>query len=156
VFDLNRDLDNAIVPPILVTERYLVAAVVHRWPTRMLVRPNGKRMIAYHLTTHEALEEILREGMQPRIGPRSSKLGETQAAIYCFATREALEDGLSNWLGDAFDNEEALVILEIECPDAALDPDMFEIVLTEAVPACSIVRVLSEDFEEIAIVRPGM
>lgn len=40
-------------------------------------------------------------------------LGELKDAIYLFPSIEDVENALSNWLGELFEDEEVLVVLEI-------------------------------------------
>lgn len=41
-------------------------------------------------------------------------LGELKDAIYLFPSIEDMENALSNWLGELFEDEEVLVVLEID------------------------------------------
>lgn len=68
----------------------------------------------YHATAKASLETILSEGLQPQIGPRSAALGEAMPGVYLFTSWEACEDGLMNWLGDAIDDADELVVLEVD------------------------------------------
>lgn len=68
----------------------------------------------YHVTPRANLPAILREGLKPQCGPRSALCGETAPAVFVFCNQTALDDALTNWLGEAFDEDEALVILEID------------------------------------------
>lgn len=38
--------------------------------------------------------------------------------VYLFNSRVAAEDALMNWLGDEFDNDTELAMLELELPDS--------------------------------------
>ena len=67
----------------------------------------------YHLTPRRNLEAILSQGLKPSIGERSKALGEAEARIYLFDSKESLEDALGNWLGEEFDEDEELVALSI-------------------------------------------
>ena len=55
---------------------------------------------AYHVTLTRNVARIMREGLLPRRGSRSRRLGESREAVYLFKGREAAADGLANWLGD--------------------------------------------------------
>lgn len=69
---------------------------------------------AYHVTPSENLESILADGLIPAIGLRSADFGETDNAIYLFPDENALNDGLGNWLGECFEDDEQLAILRVD------------------------------------------
>jgi len=109
----------------------------------------------YHVTTAEALPSILAEGILPQVGPRSSELGETLPAIYCFPSLEAVEDALCGWLGDALPEGSEAAVIEIDMV-ARPEAGTFEVVLHEAVPPCLIVKVLDEALQELTcLASPG-
>lgn len=118
--------------------------------------------VAYHVTTSSSLASILQEGIRPAIGPRSELLGEKQAACYFFASADACEDGLSNWLGEYLKDEE-LHILRVDLSGLQIDDALsWEISCYAHVPATRIVEVMSEsEFEDHLaqagrlIVEPG-
>ena len=59
------------------------------------------------------MEAILANGLEPRIGERSAQANEPTPAVFAFVDRVSLEDGLSNWLGEAFEDYHGeLFILE--------------------------------------------
>lgn len=66
----------------------------------------------YHVTTADSYDQIMREGLLPRLGQRSQDFGEVQPAIYLFPSINALQDAL--WLAEAFDDEEDLVVLCVQ------------------------------------------
>ncbi|MGY6271852.1 hypothetical protein ACXIUT_19345 [Achromobacter denitrificans] len=105
--------------------------------------------IAYHVTAAPSLASILQEGIRPAIGPRSELLGEKRAASYFFASAEACEDGLSNWLGEHLEDDE-LHILRVDLSGLQIDDALgWEISCYAHVPATRIVEVLSEsEFED--------
>ena len=72
-------------------------------------------MLYYHVTESKNLERIMKEGLIPQSGPRSEALGDY--GVFLFNNLDSLEDGVSNWLGDLFDEEEELVILEVSIPE---------------------------------------
>lgn len=69
--------------------------------------------ICIHVTSAEAIESILKEGLQPRIGPLSEQV-EATAAVYMFPSWDKLED--ANWLFDEeawpYDSEPALLAVD--------------------------------------------
>jgi hypothetical protein len=102
---------------------------------------------AYHVTPADTLATIEREGLRPRVGPRARLLGEPGPAIYLFEDRLTAEDAVTNWLGEAFDEDVALSLLEVTL-DAGLRrrPDLAmggELVVIDPIPATAI-RVIGE------------
>ena len=111
----------------------------------------------WHITEADSVPNILSVGLEPRVGPRSALLGEPQPMIYAFPDGESLTNALSNWLGDAFDDDAVLSVLEIEAPGHALvcDPDVgFEVCIGCAIPAKHI-RVLVDDVDQWMGDYPG-
>jgi hypothetical protein len=102
----------------------------------------------FHVTTEHALQKILADGLEPRIGERSAEANEPTPAVFAFVDRQALENGLSNWLGDAFEDYYGeLFILEFSYTGTRFRRDLgytYEIAILEPVPASQIVRVLDE------------
>lgn len=102
----------------------------------------------YHVTEMSAVPAIMREGILPSTGPRSARLGEAVPAVYLFGTLEAVEDALMGWLGDEFDGEADLAVLEVDM-DGEPGEGKFEVVVTEAVPPSAIVRVLDGSLQDV-------
>lgn len=59
----------------------------------------------FHVTPTANVDSILASGLEPRIGPRSSELGEAQPRVYLFVRREDAIEAVTNWMGEAFDDE---------------------------------------------------
>ena len=106
-------------------------------------------MMHYHVTPLENLAAVLRDGLVPALGPRSLQMGEPEPAVFLFTSYEAMETALSNWLGDEFPEEEALVVLHVDMDALGLPPGRirqdvsFEIAVLVPVPAS--VLVAAED-----------
>lgn len=66
----------------------------------------------YHVTPASNIKSIMKKGLLPRVGERSAQLGERKA-VFLFPTMEDAEEAVGNWLGDEFDDEENLALLEI-------------------------------------------
>ena len=73
------------------------------------MKPN----LFYHVTESSSVPSILKEGLQPRLGPRSDVM-EDAPAIFCFTSHEAMEDGVANWMTEEFDEEACLSLLVID------------------------------------------
>ena len=74
----------------------------------------------FHITRERDVAVILREGLRPRIGARAEQLRET-AGVFLFDSQASAEDAVANWLGDEFEEDEQLVLLEVR-----LSPEMRE------------------------------
>jgi hypothetical protein len=69
----------------------------------------------FHITKTANLKSIMKNGLIPTIGIRSKKIDE-RSSIYFFQTQEDAENGLMNWLGDEFEEDESLALLKITLP----------------------------------------
>lgn len=92
---------------------------------------------AYHVSTKKTFNKIKREGLIPKIGGRSKKFGEESAGIFLFISIEEAENALMNWLGDEFDEDEKLVLMEVDLTGLNIYPTkmsnndyFFEIMVT--------------------------
>lgn len=102
-------------------------------------------MLPFHVTPSANLPSILKNGLVPAVGPRSSKLEEPVPAIYAFADSESAEDAVSRWLGDEFDEDDALALVSFDASGLPMEREAFEIRVLETVPPERI-SVVSEDF----------
>ena len=112
-------------------------------------------MSLYHVTTLASLPAILQEGIEPSIGPRSARINEITPAIYLFPTVDHVADALGNWLGDEFEDEDELVVLEVE-GDVPETPGSFEVVRYERIDPAEIVAVLDESLVPMAEFMDGL
>ena len=71
----------------------------------------------FHVTLKQNMGSILANGLIAQIGERSKEIGESQEAIYLFPNREEMETALANWLGECFEDDDDLVILQIDLPE---------------------------------------
>jgi hypothetical protein len=67
----------------------------------------------FHVTRAEKLPAILREGLKPAIGRRSREADEPRPAVYIFPSEKAASDALATWLGEEFEPEADLLMLEV-------------------------------------------
>src|ERR1035441_2151247 len=90
----------------------------------------------YHVTPTKNVSHILAHGLKASLGDRSSQL-ENENAIYLFSSIEDAENAIMNWLGDEFDENEKLSLLEITLPkDFMLQSDVeYECFTTQNIPA---------------------
>lgn len=102
-------------------------------------------MIVYHVTPAANIPSIMEHGLIPQVGARSILMDESPA-LFFFDSKEALENALSNWLGDAFEDDEELTILQVDVPEEWLSstPADYELVCTTAIPSRMIDKVMQE------------
>lgn len=101
----------------------------------------------YHVTPADNLPSILEHGILPSIGIRSLSCNEMIHRVYCFPSKFSCENALENWLGDQFDDDDELVIIEIKakyCPDSS--DTNFEVAFERPILGEEINCVYSEDW----------
>lgn len=107
----------------------------------------------YHVTPRRNLGTIRAEGLRPAIGPRAEDAGEVLPAVFFFHCREDLDNALSNWLGEAFEDDPGqLAIIEAQVPvtmKRSVDVTSYEVALTEPVPATCLVAAYSDRWQPI-------
>ena len=72
----------------------------------------------YHVTKKKNWSKIKTQGLKPQIGYLSKQLDEPVPAIYLFSCEEDADTALYQWLGEAYEEEDELVMLEVEVPDS--------------------------------------
>lgn len=74
----------------------------------------------YHVTLMKNIPSIIENGLVPQIGERSAEFGEIEPSIYLFSSQEDVDNALSNWLGDWYNDnygeECSLAIVHISLP----------------------------------------
>jgi hypothetical protein len=93
--------------------------------------------ILYHVTPAENVRNILRNGLVPGKGARSQSYNEQDDAIYCFGSKLEVEDALMNWLGNEFDDDQQLALLQINAthiPFSQTRHAEYEYTITTPVP----------------------
>lgn len=104
----------------------------------------------YHVTPADNLDKIMAEGLTPTQGHRATALGEEYAATYLFRSLNDVDDALSSWLGDEFEDEPT-ALLKVTIPtDAQMLPTTadYEMVVGTSIPPKNI-KVLSRDTETL-------
>jgi hypothetical protein len=93
--------------------------------------------VYYHVTLTHNVARIMREGLHPRRGSRSRRLGESREAVYLFKGREDAADGLANWLGDELPEDEPVALIMVNLPAGARILDTtadYELVVADRIP----------------------
>ena len=93
--------------------------------------------VYYHVTPTCNVPRIMREGLLPRRGSRSRRLGESREAVYLFKEREAAADGLANWLGDELPEDEPVALIVVDLPAGARILDTtadYELIVADRIP----------------------
>jgi len=70
--------------------------------------------MAYHVTPTRNLRSIMKNGLRPQIGDRSSQLDGEVEGIFLFPSLGDVEAAVSSWLGDEFDEDEELSLLAVD------------------------------------------
>lgn len=70
----------------------------------------------FHVTPRKNLSAIQKEGLLARIGDRSQEAKEDVEAVFLFPSKEDMDNALLNWLGEAFEEEDELIVLQIDLP----------------------------------------
>lgn len=70
-------------------------------------------MLVYHITPSRNLSRIRIEGLFPRLGRNARASKQRQAAVFCYTCKEAAEAALDGWLGERFDEDLAIVELNV-------------------------------------------
>lgn len=112
---------------------------------------------AFHVTLVDNIPSILERGLEPRIGERSAQIGEKVPRVYLFPSRGYCEDALMGWLGDHLEDEGELAILEADVSALDLKIDdcaWYEVTAVDTISPDRIIRIMTEAFEESAIVTP--
>lgn len=107
-----------------------------------------KENIFYHVCRGSSLTSILERGLIPSIGRNSENAGEATPAVFLFTSRLACEDALQNWLGELFDDDEQLYVLEIMLPEnfPVISDVEYEIKTECTISSECIIEVLDERF----------
>jgi len=130
----------------------LTIETMYQDPTKIQEEKNKLPEKVYHVTPTSNLDSIMKAGLRPQVGARSSKIQGEQSAIYCFPDKASLEDAMMNWLGDEFDEDEELAIIEIDTRNLTGEytPNAeFEIAITSLVPPnrIKVLSTIDEDYD---------
>ena len=101
-----------------------------------LLQEQNKSNIFYHVCKDTDLPSILRGGLLVSQGDRSSQM-EEEPSVFLFRDEQSAYDAVSNWLGDEFEEDETLDLLQINLPSnfpLTDDPRMFEVVSKRDIP----------------------
>lgn len=103
-------------------------------------------MRVFHVTPKANLDSILKDGLMPQVGDRASEMSEAKPAVYCFSGAAECENGLTNWLGEQFDEDEALLILELDITDLTVEcgPE-WEVRVLQTIEPGRFIHLMSED-----------
>ena len=100
----------------------------------------------FHVTRMELLPSILHGGLIPTV-PRDMP-GEP-SGVYLFPDADAVDTALTNWLGDRFEEDEDLVIIEVDPEqleeDLFLESVEYERIYTAPIPVAALQRLFTEE-----------
>ena len=108
----------------------------------------------FHVTPKRNLQPILSHGLMPKMGERSTKIGEDAARVYLFPSIEEMDNALYNWLGQEFEEEEELLILQLDIPKSfpvyrecdSNGEEFFEEYCEEEIPSKYVTAVYNEEY----------
>lgn len=97
----------------------------------------------FHITPRSNLQSISTTGLLPQLGDRARQLEHETAGVFLFTSRTACEDALSNWLGEEFDEDEDLLLLEVDVTAFAYDQVVdWEAIVRTPIPPSAIMSVV--------------
>ena len=107
------------------------------------VPPKDRSRCFFHVTPMENVQNIMEHGLVPQIGERSGAQGEETPAIYLFPTRDDMDNALSNWLGEWFEDtygpDAELAVIKVSLPkDVYVHYDRtvpYECYVTDPIPS---------------------
>jgi hypothetical protein len=104
----------------------------------------------YHITPTRNVKGIMERGLEPKIGPRSKRLGEKSHGVYLFKSLGHAGDALTNWLGDEYPESHKLALLKVHLPKdhPTTEGAGYETVATETIHPRHI-RVLHRDLDQV-------
>ena len=102
--------------------------------------------VAFHLTPSRQVPKILKDGLLPKLGPRSRKAGEPYPAIFFFPTKDDLIGGYCSWFESCFSEDARIALLAVNIADgiASRSDVAYEFCIREAI-ATDNIEVLSRD-----------
>jgi hypothetical protein len=115
-----------------------------RSPKRLVESDAGQ--VLYHVTPVQNLRKIMQDGLVPKRGVRSRKLGEIAPAIYLFPSLDDVESAIQGWMGNEFSDEARLALLAVTVPPNIQVQSVvgYERAITVSIPPDQI-RVLTRD-----------
>ena len=124
------------VLPEGITTQYSHTELLH-------VPPKDKSRCFFHVTPMEKVQNIMERGLVPQIGERSGAQSEETPAIYLFPTMDDMDNALSNWLREWFEDTygpdvELAIVKAFLPPDIYVHYDLsvaYECYVTEPIPS---------------------
>lgn len=73
-------------------------------------------MLLYHVTSHKNIDSIKKRGLIPSLGPNAKACGETKPAIWCFPSKQLMNDALGGWFENLCDDDNGMDCIVIDVP----------------------------------------
>lgn len=91
----------------------------------------------YHVTRYSNLDSIKLHGILPN---KPTDFEEDENAVYLFKSMDSLEDAIDSWLGDRFDEDEDVIVLEINPVGLNIEKSSvdYEVISYDAIPVSNI------------------
>lgn len=96
-------------------------------------------MKAFHISPLKNKDSILQHGLIPVIGNNSEACSEKEPAIYLFPDETTMNDALSGWFSDLYNEEEILSVFQVNIKDTDLTDNGYELISYKNIPKENIV-----------------
>lgn len=74
-------------------------------------------MLLYHVTSHQNVDSIQKQGLIPRLGTNAKACGEPKPAIWCFSNTQLMNDALGGWFENLCDDDNGMDCVVIDVPN---------------------------------------
>ena len=100
-------------------------------------------MLLYHVTSHQNIDSIRKQGLIPCLGPNSKACGEPKHAIWCFSNKQFMNDALGGWFEDLCDDDNGMDCIVIDVPSHYVENSTveYEKIITQPVSPEYIVKI---------------
>jgi len=113
----------------------------------------GATRTVFHVTPARNLARIQSEGLLPRVGARSKRLGEKVPAVFVFPNVGDLDTAMDQWLFDEFSEGTRLALLRVElAADLPCHSDVeYEVGVRAPIPPSAITVLCTDLGNEVGV-----
>lgn len=130
------------IPPQARADGKIAESLMQEW--KQFLNEDTTDNIFYHVTPAKNVKWIMEEGLTPSTGSASSSYGETEERVYLFPTMDDVQDAVSNWLGDQYEDD-IMALLQVDASGINLKSDVeWEYYTNQMIPPNKI-KILSMD-----------
>lgn len=100
-------------------------------------------MLLYHVTSHKNIDSIKKRGLIPRLGTNAKACGETKHVIWCFPSKQLMNDALGGWFEDLCDDDNGMDCIVIDVPNHYVENSTveYEKIITQLVSPKHIIKI---------------